>query len=159
RGNAVDVIAVDTIAALLPRDLIDAGSYYGEKNERHHDRLAYHLRSLLGPLSQSRAVLLFTNRVVLKIGVFFGSPETIPDETTPTREYASLCLELRRGALIKKGDEVIGTELKAKVMKNRFATPSRQATFELLYEGGISRAGDVLNMAIEDKLVEKKSST
>jgi recombination protein RecA len=159
-GGAVDVIGLDGIAALLPEghQTCSRDTVPPSKSAEHQHRIGYFLRALLGPLSRSRAVLLITNQVVEKLGVIYGNPETTPWETMPLRNYASQRVELRRLTTIKNGNDAIGAEVKAKIVKNRLAAPFVDATFELHFATGISYESDLINLGIDSGVVAERGN-
>ncbi|MEO8217003.1 MAG: recombinase RecA [Acidobacteriota bacterium] len=156
RSGAIDVIVIDSVAALVPRAELE-----GEMGDSHvglQARLmSQALRKLTGIVSKSKTCLVFINQIREKIGVMFGSPET----TTGGRAlkfYASVRLDIRRTNQIKEGDEVIGSRVKVKVVKNKCAAPFRFAEFDVTYGHGVSREGELIDLALEHKLVEKSGS-
>ncbi|MDX1584421.1 MAG: recombinase RecA, partial [Thermoanaerobaculia bacterium] len=156
RSGAIDVIVVDSVAALVPRAELE-----GEMGDSHvglQARLmSQALRKLTAIVAKSRTVLVFINQIREKIGVMFGSPET----TTGGRAlkfYSSVRLDIRRIASIKDGDNVTGSRVKVKVVKNKCAAPFRQAEFDINYGEGISREGELLDLALEQKIVDKAGS-
>ncbi|HUF16948.1 MAG TPA: recombinase RecA [Thermoanaerobaculia bacterium] len=156
RSGAVDVIVIDSVAALVPRAELE-----GEMGDSHvglHARLmSQALRKLTGIVSKSKTSLIFINQIREKIGVMFGSPET----TTGGRAlkfYASVRLDIRRTNQIKDGDEVIGSRVKVKVVKNKCAAPFRQAEFDVNYGEGVSKEGELIDIGIEHKIIEKSGS-
>ena len=156
RSGAVDVIVIDSVAALVPRAEIE-----GEMGDSHPGLqarlMSQALRKLSGAIKQSNTALLFTNQLREKIGVMFGNPETTSGGRA-LKFYASVRLDIRRIASIKEKGEVIGNRTRVRVTKNKIAPPFRVAEFDIMYDEGISRVGDLLDMAVELDIVEKRGS-
>jgi recombination protein RecA len=156
RSNGVDVVVVDSVAALVPRAEIEGEM--GEAQMGLQARLmSQALRKLTGAVSKSKTCLIFINQLREKIGVMFGNPET----TTGGRAlkfYASVRVDIRRIASIKEGDAVVGGRTRVKIVKNKLAPPFREAEFDVMYGEGISREGDLLDLAVEHKVIEKSGA-
>jgi recombination protein RecA len=156
RSSAVDVIVIDSVAALIPKAELD-----GEMGQTHiglQARLmSQALRKLTAGISKSRTVVIFINQIRMKIGVMFGNPETTPGGRA-LKFYSSVRIDVRRIASIKEGERVIGNQVRARVVKNKVAPPFRDGCFDIMFDGGISRTGDLLDLALNHKLVEKQGS-
>src|SRR6266550_4210239 len=156
RSNAIDVLVVDSVAALVPKAELD-----GEMGDSHMGLqarlMSQALRKLTGAVSKSRTCLIFINQIREKIGVMFGNPET----TTGGRAlkfYSSVRLDIRRIAAIKDGDIVVGSRTKCKIVKNKVAAPFREAEFDIMYGEGISREGDLIDLGVDKNIVEKSGA-
>ena len=156
RSGAVDVIVVDSVAALTPKAEIE-----GEMGDSHvglQARLmSQALRKLTGNIKRSNAMVVFINQIRMKIGVMFGSPETTTGGNA-LKFYSSVRLDIRRIGAIKKGDEVIGNQTRVKVVKNKVSPPFKMAEFEILYGEGISREGEIIELGVQNGLVDKAGS-
>lgn len=156
RSNAVDLIVVDSVAALVPRAEIE-----GEMGDSHMGLqarlMSQALRKLTGVISRSHTTVIFINQIRMKIGVMFGNPETTTGGNA-LKFYASVRMDIRRSSQIKQGDAVIGNRTRVKVVKNKIAPPFREAEFDIMYNQGISRAGDILDLAAARNVVEKSGA-
>ncbi|MBX9656498.1 recombinase RecA [bacterium] len=156
KSNAVDCIVVDSVAALVPKAELEGDM--GDSHVGLQARLmSQALRKLTGILSRSKTVLIFINQIRQKIGVMFGSPETTTGGLG-LKFYSSCRVDIRRISQLKEGEEVIGSRIKAKIVKNKIAPPFRQAEFDLMYDHGISREGDVLDLGVEERVVSKSGA-
>ncbi|NCF74871.1 MAG: recombinase RecA [Xanthomonadaceae bacterium] len=157
RSNAVDVIIVDSVAALVPKSEIE-----GEMGDRQMGTqarlMSQALRKLTGIISKTNTVLIFINQIRLKIGVFFGNPETTTGGLA-LKFYSSIRIEVRRSAQIKKGDKIIGNRVKAKIVKNKVAPPFQNTVFDIMYNEGISVSGDVLDTGVEYGIINKSGNS
>jgi len=158
RSNAVDLIVVDSVAALVPKNEIEGEM--GEASVGVQARLmSQALRKLTGSINRSKTTVIFINQLRMKIGAMM--PGQSPETTTggnALKFYASMRLDIRRIGAIKKGDEVVGNETKVKVVKNKLAPPFKQVTFEIMYGEGISREGELIDLGVEHKIVEKSGA-
>ena len=157
RSSAVDVIVVDSVAALTPKSEIE-----GDMGDAHMGLqarlMSQALRKLTGIVSKSNTTVVFINQIRHKIGVMFGNPETTPGGNA-LKFYASVRIEIRRAAQIKQGDQIVGNRVKVKVVKNKVAPPFRQTEFDIMYNEGISIPGDLLDVGVPVGTIEKKGNS
>ncbi len=157
RSNMVDVIVIDSVAALVPKAEIE-----GEMGDQHVGRqarlMSQALRKLTAIIAKSNATVIFINQIRMKIGVMFGNPETTSGGQA-LKFYSSVRIEIRRSAQIKKGEEVVGNRVKVKVVKNKVAAPFRTAEFDIMYNEGISLAGDVLDSGVRFGVLKKSGNS
>jgi recombination protein RecA len=153
RSSAVDVVVVDSVAALIPKAEID-----GEMGDTHvglQARLmSQAMRKLVGAIAKSKTTVIFINQIRMKIGVMFGNPETTPGGNA-LKFYSSVRIDIRRVTTIKDGDNPVGNRVRARVVKNKTAPPFKKAEFDIMFDGGISAEGDLLDLAVEHGVVEK----
>ena len=156
RSNAVDIIVIDSVAALIPRAEIE-----GEMGDSHvglQARLmSQAMRKLTGAIAKSKCVVVFINQLREKIGVMFGSPETTPGGRA-LKFYAAIRIDIRRIGAIKDADQNVGNRVRARVVKNKIAPPFREAEFDIMFDEGISAAGDLLDLAVNDGVVAKSGA-
>jgi recombination protein RecA len=157
RSNAVDVVVVDSVAALVPQKEIE-----GDMGDQHMGLqarlMSQALRKLTGVVAKTKTVVIFINQVRQKIGVFFGNPETTTGGTA-LKFYSSVRVEIRRSAQIKQGDKIIGNRVKVKIVKNKVAAPFKTCEFDIMYNEGISVSGDVLDTAVAYGVVSKSGNS
>lgn len=157
RSNAVDVIVVDSVAALVPQKEIE-----GDMGDQHMGLqarlMSQALRKLTGIIAKSKTVVIFINQIRLKIGVFFGNPETTTGGTA-LKFYSSVRIEVRRSAQIKQGDRIIGNRVKVKVVKNKVAAPFKTCEFDIMYNEGISISGDLLDTGVTYGAINKSGNS
>lgn len=156
RSNAVDLVVVDSVAALVPQAEIE-----GEMGDSHMGLqarlMSQALRKLTGIINKSKTIVIFINQIRMKIGVMFGNPETTTGGNA-LKFYASVRMDIRRTGQIKAGEDIIGNRTKVKIVKNKIAPPFRAAEFDIMYNEGISRTGDVLDLAVLHNIVEKSGA-
>ncbi len=156
KSNAVDIIVIDSVAALVPKNEVE-----GEIGDSHvglQARLMSQALRILNPvISKTKTCIIFINQIRQKIGVMFGSPETTAGGLA-LKFYASVRLDVRKISTVKEGEESVGSRIRAKVVKNKIAPPFRSSEFDLMYDHGISRAGDLIDLAVEDGFLEKSGA-
>lgn len=157
RSNAVDVIVIDSVAALVPQKEIE-----GDMGDQHMGLqarlMSQALRKLTGIVSKTKTVVIFINQIRMKIGVFFGNPETTTGGNA-LKFYSSVRIEVRRSAQIKQGEKIIGNRVKVKVVKNKVAAPFRTCEFDIMYNEGISLSGDLLDSGVEHNVINKSGNS
>jgi len=157
RSNAIDVVVVDSVAALVPKKEIEGDM--GDAQMGLQARLmSQALRKLTGVVSKSKTVVIFINQIRMKIGVFFGNPETTTGGTA-LKFYSSIRIEVRRSAQIKQGDRIIGNRVKAKIVKNKVSAPFKTCEFDIMYNEGISIAGDLLDLGSQLAVISKRGNS
>ncbi len=156
RSNAVDVIVVDSVAALTPKSELEGEM--GQSSVGVQARLmSQGMRKLTAAIAKSRSIVIFINQIREKIGVMFGSPETTPGGRA-LKFYSSIRVDVRRIASIKEGDKVTGSQVKARVVKNKVAPPFRETLFDIMFDSGISREGDLIELGIKHTLIERQGA-
>jgi len=157
RSNAIDVIVIDSVAALVPKAEIE-----GEMGDTHMGRqarlMSQALRKLTAIIARSNTIVIFINQLRMKIGVMFGNPETTTGGQA-LKFYSSVRIEVRRAAQIKKGEEVVGNRVKAKIVKNKVAPPFKTTEFDIMYNEGISQSGDLLDTGVKYEVVKKSGNS
>jgi recombination protein RecA len=156
KSNAVDIIVIDSVAALVPKAELDGD--IGDSHVGLQARMMSQALRMLNPaIARTKTCMVFINQIRKKIGVFYGSPDTTPGGEA-LKFYSSVRLEIRKKEAIKEGDQMIGTKIGAKVVKNKVAPPFRTAEVDLMYDSGISREGDLIDLGLEDKVVQQSGS-
>ena len=156
RSGALDIVVVDSVAALVPRAELE-----GEMGDSHMGLqarlMSQAMRKLTAAISKSQTTVIFINQIRMKIGVMFGNPETTTGGNA-LKFYASVRLDIRRTDALKDGQEVVGSRVRVKVVKNKMAPPFRQADFDIMFNEGISRLGEVIDLGVEKGIVEKSGA-
>jgi recombination protein RecA len=156
RSNSVDVVVIDSVAALIPQAEID-----GEMGASHvglQARLmSQAMRKLVGAISRSKTCVIFINQIRMKIGVMFGNPETTPGGNA-LKFYSSVRIDIRRVTTIKNGDEPVGNRVRTRIVKNKVAPPFQKTEFDIMFDSGISYEGDLLDLAVEHNIVAKQGA-
>ncbi|MEK7584639.1 MAG: DNA recombination/repair protein RecA, partial [Patescibacteria group bacterium] len=157
RSNAIDVIVIDSVAALVPKAELE-----GEMGDSHMGLqarlMSQALRKLAGIVSKSKTMVVFINQIRMKIGVFFGNPETTTGGNA-LKFYASVRIEVRRAAQIKQGEKIVGNRTKAKIVKNKVAPPFKTCEFDIMYDEGISVTGDLLDLGVQYQAITKSGNS
>ena len=157
RSNGVDLIVVDSVAALVPKAEIE-GEMGDQQMGLQARLMSKALRKLTALVSKSHTIIIFINQIRMRIGVFFGNPETTPGGKA-LKFYSSVRIEVRKAAVIKKGEEIVGNRVNCKVVKNKVAPPFTKCQFDIMYNEGISLAGDVLDLGLKYEIIKKSGNT